>query len=57
MTADLYQNSTVEVPPAIGVERSDGTVVTGNGSTEGDVFDNGTIDIAVDLVNPEDDTA
>jgi hypothetical protein len=56
VTADLYQNSTVEVPPAIGVESSDGTVVAGNGSTVGDVFDNGAIDVSVDLVNPEDDT-
>lgn len=56
VTAELYQNSTVEVPPVIAVERSDGTVLVGNGRTEGDVFDNGTIDVGVELVNPEDDT-
>lgn len=57
VTADLYQNSTAEVPPVVVVERSDGTVLVGNGSTEGDVFDNGTIDVDVDLVNREDDAS
>ncbi|MCI0686977.1 MAG: hypothetical protein L0Y54_07050 [Sporichthyaceae bacterium] len=56
VTADLYQNSTVEVPPVVVVELADGTVLFGVGSTEGDVFDNGSIDVDVDLVNQEDDS-
>lgn len=56
VTADLYQNSTVEVPPVVIVEVTDGPVLVGIGSTEGDVFDNGNIDVDVDLVNREDDT-
>jgi len=55
VTADIYQNSTVEVPPVITVELADGTVLSGAGGTEGDVFDNGTIDVDVDLVNLEND--
>ena len=48
-TVDLYQNSTVNVAPTATIETADGTVLAGEGTTAGDVFDSGTVDVTFEL--------
>jgi hypothetical protein len=52
-TVSLYQNSSVEVAPTATVETADGTVFAGEGTTAGDVFDEGTVDVTFELSDLE----
>jgi hypothetical protein len=56
-TVDLYQNSTVQVAPTAVIETADGAVLVGPGTTDGALFDDGTIDASFQLSNRETDTA
>ena len=47
----LYQNSTVDVAPTAFIETADGRELAGEGTSAGDVFDDGTVDVTFALTD------
>jgi hypothetical protein len=47
----LYQNSTVDVTPVATLTTPDGTELAGEGTTTGEVFNNGMVDLTFELAD------